>query len=167
MTFRGCIRGGKLLFPLVLAAGLLLPAGALQAGGEKPKLVLRVYIQNEDPGSRSMPLNLTDPDQTIHINVDPEASERDLEAVEPYAGENGETGAVIHFSRHAGLLLNAVTIQKTGKILVVSLNGRIVYSPVIDTVINETLLIPRGVTPEDMALLQAMVKENKKHGFGN
>jgi len=152
MRFR---RSLSLLFVLGLA---LLSAPLLHAGGKKPELVLRVYTQNEDPGARSVPLLLTDPDQTIHINADPEVTEGDLEAAEPY----GESGVLLHFSRHAGLLLNSATMQKMGKILVVSLNGRIVYSPVIDTPINETLLLPQGVTPQDMALIQAKIKANHR-----
>jgi hypothetical protein len=160
MTLRGCT--AALFLPLLgFLGGGLLPT-PLHAGGDKPKLVLRVYTQNEDPAARSMPLNLVDPDQQIHINVDPEASERDLESIEPYMGGNGEKGVVLHFSRHTGLLLNAATMEKMGKILVVSLNGRIVYSPVIDTPLNETLVVPKGVTPQDMVLLDAQVKENKK-----
>ena len=162
MTSRGLL--AALFIPLLLL-GLILPT-PLHAGGDKPKLVLRIYTQNEDPAARSMPLNLTDPDQQIHINIDPEASERDLEAVEPYVSGNGETGAILHFSRHSGLLLNAATMEKMGKILVVSLNGRIVYSPVIDTPLNETLVVPKGVTPQDMILLNEAVKENKKRAKG-
>jgi len=170
--YRMSSRGLRLRFPLIplysflgvfLAAGMLAPASAL-AGGEKPQLVLRVYTQNEDPAARSMPLVLTDPEQTIHINADPEVSEHDLIGVEPYLGPNGETGAILRFSHHAGMVLNAASLEKMGKILVVSLNGRIVYSPVIDTALNETLVLPRGVNAQDMALLQAMIKENLKRG---
>jgi hypothetical protein len=57
-----------------------------------------------------------------------------------------------------------MTIQDEGRIMVVILNGRIIYAPIIDTVLgNGILTIPRGVLPAEIPELNELVKKNAKN----
>ena len=153
-------------FLWLLWVGLFLGMGtALQAGAPAPQLSLRILVQSNQiaNSAQTVAVPLTDPEETIYVNAIPEASEKDLIGVEPYNGPAGETGATLHFTSHAGLSFNADTMQNQGRILVVVLNGRVVYSPIIDSVISGgDFLIPHGVSPQDMALLQATAQINQK-----
>jgi len=144
-----------LLFFLLLAAPCL-------AGSKPPQIFLRVYTQTDSQGSPNsmIPVQLTQPDEQIFVSSIPEATEKDLIGVDASPGGNGTVGAILHFSAHAGMNLDAATSQGDGKILVVVLNGRVVYSPMIDMGLKTELLIPRGILPQEFSLLQAVAKQN-------
>jgi hypothetical protein len=136
------------------------------AGSKPPQVILRVYIQTDAQQSgsqRTLPVQLTDPDQLIYINAIPEATERDLVGIDVEQGEHGQIGALLHFNAHAALALDTSTMQADGKILVVMLDGRIIYTPMIDTTVKRgELLVPRGFTQQEIGLLAALAKENLK-----
>ncbi|MDE1169652.1 MAG: hypothetical protein PW734_00340 [Verrucomicrobium sp.] len=152
----------RILFCAVWWLAAFAPAWA---GAKPPSVSLRICLETEGAGSsnQSVPVQLQNPDQTVYVNPAPEASERDLVGAEAYSGPGGEQGALLHFNRHAAIALSSATMQHEGKILVVFLDGRIVYAPVIDAALSSgDFLIPRGVLPEEIALLQAQAKENLK-----
>jgi len=132
------------------------------AGSKPPQLSLRIYTQTDSSGSPNsvIPVQLTQPDQQIFVSAIPEATEKDLIGVAPSPGESGTVGAILHFNAHAGMNLDAASTQGDGKILVVVLNGRVIYSPMIDTNLKNDLLIPRGISPQEYSLLQALAKQN-------
>jgi len=130
------------------------------AGSKPPQIYLRVYTQTDSNGSPNsiIPIQLTQPDDQIFVSAIPEASEKDLIGIVPAPGAAG--GAILHFNEHAGMNLDAATSQGDGKILVVVLDGRVIYSPMIDATIKTDLLIPRGILPQEFSLLQAVAKQN-------
>ena len=105
-----------------------------------------------------IPIQLTQPDEQIFVSSIPEATEKDLLGIVPAPGAAG--GAILHFSDHAGMNLDAATSQGDGKVLVVVLDGRVIYSPMIDTTIKTDILIPRGIMPQEFSLLDALAKQN-------
>ncbi len=130
------------------------------AESKPPQVFLRIYTQTDANGSPNsiIPIQLTQPDDQIYVSAIPEASEKDLLGITAAPGAAG--GAILHFNEHAGMNLDAATSQGDGKIMVVVLDGRVIYSPMIDTTIKNDLLIPRGILPQEFSLLQAVAKQN-------
>ncbi len=141
-----------------------LPAGCAPAPTVSLRICVQVDAQSGATASRqTVPVRLSDPDQIIYIHAQPEVSEGDLTGVEPYVAIAGQNGAILHFTPHAAINLNAATQQNDGRILVVILDNRVVYSPVIDGAIPGTdFIIPRGVLPAEYTALQEVVKRNLK-----
>jgi hypothetical protein len=156
----------RLLPGIVLLAVLALPPASARAGAPAPQVNLRICVQVDAQsgatGSKqTAPIRLSNPDEVIYIKSLPEVTERDLVGIEPYSGVAGETGAIFHFSSHAAIELNNTTLQNEGRILVVLLDGRPIYSPVIDAPLNSgDFVVPRGVLPAEMTELQKVIKEN-------
>ena len=89
----------------------------------------------------------------------PELTEGDLVAVEADAA-----GAVhLHFNHLGQVNLNACTAENQGKILVVMVDGFIVYAPTIDEQLSEgELVLPHPLKPEVVQMLQETAAKNVK-----
>ena len=155
MTFPLFLRA----FPLIFLGGSL-----LWAGSSKPSGGLRIHLQiagEIQRTSQSATVVLEDPEEVITVSVIPNLSETHVASVEPL--QNGESmGMIVTFNQLGKTLLNNLTLEGQGRVMVIYLNDRIVYSPIIDSVIgNGVLVIPSGVTPKDLEMLQSLVKKLK------
>jgi hypothetical protein len=132
--------------PLCLLVGLLaLFPATLHAGHSAPKVLMRVYVQSPGEGMSSMEVTQVrvPPDnELIQIRALPEVTEGDLTDVEVGSG-----GALHLIFDHTGQVnLDAVTAQNQGRILVVAIDGVVVYAPLIDQEIsNGELVIPHPI----------------------
>lgn len=146
---------------IVLLGGLvLLTLQPAQAGHSAPKVFLRIYVQTSGeglPATQATQIALPPNGETILIRSMPEVTERELVAVEPDA-----SGAVhLHFNHEGQINLDAVTAQNQGRIMVVMLNGTIIYAPVIDEQLsNGELVLPHSLPPQVVQLLQDIAKKN-------
>jgi preprotein translocase subunit SecD len=146
-----------------LLIGLLvitfLPA---QAGSSPPKVFLRVHIQTTGDGQSNLEattISLPPNGEQIQVRTLPEATEQELTSVEQ------DAQGVVHLKfNHVGQVsLSAVTAQNQGRILVVLIDGTIVYAPIIDEQITDGELdIPHPLSPQIIALLQEVVQKNLK-----
>ncbi len=155
MTFRLFLR----LFTLIFLGGSL-----LWAGSSKPSGGLRIHLQiagEMQTTSQSASVVLEGPEEVITVSVIPNLSESHIESVQSL--QNGESmGMIITFNQLGKTLLNNLTLEGQGRVMVIYLNDRIIYSPVIDSVIgNGVLVIPSGVTPKDLEMIQSLVKKLK------
>jgi hypothetical protein len=133
-----------------------------QAGHSAPKVFLRVHIQS--PGAGQSPLEVTTikippNNEEIQVRTMPEVTEGNLSAV----SQDASGGVRLLFDHVGQVNLSAVTAQNQGRILVVLINGFVVYSPTIDEQItNGELDIPHPINPQIVAQLQEVVKRNLK-----
>ncbi|MEZ5405638.1 MAG: hypothetical protein R3F23_05500 [Verrucomicrobiia bacterium] len=142
---------------------LFLPFTILQAGGGKPKIALRIHLESEGalPSDKIVNVVLEKPPKTIAIVPVPELSELNLLDAQPYS--DLPNSALLTFNTHGTSVLNVTTTANRGKHLVVFINGRVVYAPIIDTTLpNGKLLIPNNVTEEELIELQKWAKRNQK-----
>jgi len=145
---------------MFLLAGLLfltfLPA---RAGHSPPKILLRIHVQTTGAGQSPlaiMTVSLPPDGETIQVRTLPEATEQQLVAV-----RQDDAGIHLLFNHEGQVALNAVTAQNEGRILVVLLNGIVVYAPIIDEQIsNGELDLPRHFPPQVVELLQEEAKRN-------
>lgn len=142
---------------LALLVFTFLPA---HAGHSPPKIVLRVHVQTTGEGQSPMEataIALPPNGEKIMVRTLPEATEQQIVAVEP----TSSGGMRIQFNHVGQVALSAVTAQNTNRILVVLINGYVVYAPVIDQQITSGELdIPSGIPPQAVKMLQDQAAKN-------
>ncbi|HEV3273157.1 MAG TPA: hypothetical protein VGZ93_13340 [Candidatus Methylacidiphilales bacterium] len=146
----------------LLIALLFLAFLPARAGHSPPKILLRVHVQTTDPGqSAQEATTITIPPngEQIQVRTLPELTEQEIIGVQQDA-----SGSVRLQFNHTGQVdLSAVTAQNQGRILVVLIDGYVIYAPVIDEQItNGELDIPRRFGPQLVQLLQEVARENLK-----
>lgn len=145
---------------LRLVLGLLLLAFLpAHAGHSGPLILMRVYIQTNEglPPSEARPVEIPPDNEVIQVRTLPEVTEQELIAV-----ETDSSGAVhLHFDHTGQVNLDVVTAQNQGRIMVVMINGFIVYAPIIDQELtNGELILPHPLQPEVVKLLQETAQRN-------
>jgi hypothetical protein len=144
-----------------LLMGLLfltfLPA---RAGHSPPKVILRVHVQTTGEGQSAMAvttISIPPNGEQIQVRTLPEITERELVSVQQDA-----SGVVHLLFNHSGQVsLNAVTAQNQGRILVVLIDGYVVYAPTInEQITNGELDLPRPISPQVLLLLQDVARQN-------
>jgi len=132
------------LWPILV--GVLLWVGA----AEKPPVLIRVHLQAPEgaKGDVSVPVSLFNPPEKIAIQSLPELSEKDIRKV----STRSDGTVLLEFDDLGRTKLDVATSTGRGLIMVVIVNGRVVYAPRIDTVLqNGCLLLPAGsLTPDEI-----------------
>jgi len=141
---------------LVFLVGGLLWMGA----AEKPPVLLRVHLQAPEgaKGMVTVPITLLNPPETIAIRNIPEISEKEIQRVRTMV----DGTVVVELDEFGKTKLEIATNTGRGLILVVIVNGRVVYAPVVDTsLVQGALALPAGsILPEEIqALNEARNKE--------
>ena len=129
--------------------GLLLWVGA----AEKPPVLLRVHLQAPEgaKGMVTVPITLLNPPETIAIRNIPEVSEKEIRQVRTLP----DGVVVVEFDDFGKTKLEVATNTGRGLILVVIVNGRVVYAPRIDTNLTRgALALPPGsILPDEIQAL--------------
>ena len=147
--------------PICLLVGfLLLLVAPARAGHTPPQVFLRIYVQTTGEGlsaQQASTVTLPPNGETIQIRTLPEITERELIDVKADA-----SGAVhLRFNHQGQVALNAVTSQNENRILVVMLNGYVVYAPTIDEQIDDgELILPHPLPSQAVQLLQDIARKN-------
>jgi hypothetical protein len=119
--------------------GLILWIGA----AEKPPVLLRVHLQAPEgaKGMVTVPITLLNPPESIAIRNIPELSEKDIRQVRVLP----DGSAMVEFDDFGKTKLEVATNTGRGLILVVIVNGRVVYAPTIDVSLTRgSLALPAG-----------------------
>jgi len=144
------------IFPWLV--GLMFWIGA----AEKPPALLRVHLQAPEgaKGQSSIPVTLFDPAETIAIRSLPEVTEKDIRGVQSRL--DGTT--VVEFDDFGRTKLDVATSTSRGLILVVIVNSRVVYAPLIDTTVSAgVLVLPAGaISGQEQAAFNQQAAKQKK-----
>lgn len=119
---------------------------------DRPPTMIRVHLQAQEgnQGQTSLPVQLFQPQETVSIRAIPELSEKDVRQVTV----RSDGSVLVDFDAFGQAKLEAATSTGRGLILVVIVNTRVVYAPMIDTVLTQgLLLLPAG------AMTQAEVEQ--------
>jgi hypothetical protein len=145
----------------LFVALLLFVALPVQAGHTPPKIFLRIHVQTTGDGlaeNQARTIAVPPNGDLIQIRTLPEVSEQNLVGVQPQPG-----GTRLFFDHRGQVNLDAVTAQNQGRLLVVLLNGYVIYAPIIDEEINNgQLLLPHPLAPQIVQLLQDVAIKNVK-----
>ena len=145
----------------LLLSFLILMTFPVHAGHKPVQIFLRVNIQTAGDGmsdTQVTSIQLPPDGETIQIRTLPELTENDLIGLTP----DTKTGGICLYFNHAGQVnLSAVTAQNQGRIMVVTIDGYVIYAPIIDEQITDgKLLIPHPLNPQVVQLLEEVVKQN-------
>lgn len=134
----------------------LLPA---TAGKTPPKVTLRIHVQTTGEGQSPMEvaqLRVPPDGETILVRAIPEVSEIQL-----IGAQQDANGLHLQFNHVGQVNLDAATAQNQGRLLVVLIDGIVLYAPTIDTQItNGQLDIPHPVPAGILQLLQDIAARN-------
>ncbi len=122
---------------------LLVGAWFWIGAAEKPPVLLRVHLQAPEgvKGMVTVPITLLNPPATIAIRNIPEVSEKEIRKIQSLP----DGTVVVEFDDFGKTKLEVATNTGRGLILVVIVNGRVVYAPTIDTNLTRgTLALPAG-----------------------
>ena len=143
---------------LLVVVGCSLWMGA----AKKPPFLLRIHLQATEgaKGMLSAPVTLFQPNETIAIQNLPEVTEKEIRKVSTRV----DGTVLVEFNDFGRTKLEVGTSTGRGMILVVLVNGRVVYAPRIDTVItNGSILLPPGsVTPDEILQVNGEVEKAKE-----
>jgi len=143
----------------LLPGFLFLTFQPAQAGHSPPKVVLRVHVQTTGEGQSALAVTtLTIPPngEQIMVRTLPEVTEKDL-----VDAQQDTSGLHLKFNHVGQVNLSAVTAQNQGRILVVVLDGYVIYAPNIDEqIINGELDIPRQINSQVLQFLQEVARRN-------
>ena len=136
---------------LVFAAALLCTGGA-----KKPVIDLRIHgegIAAEAP-TFAFPATLLN-GREVYLSRMPLITQREVRSIYPFPAADGSEGVYLKLDNHGTGLLQQHTMERRGRTLVVLLNGRQVTNLVVDRPVSDGIVsIPRGLSPEDIALLR-------------
>ena len=143
--------------------GLLLLFLGLFAGGHKPPaLIFRINVQTSGTGlgpTQALPLTLPKTQEMILVRAIPEVTEKNLRHVEV----RNDGTLVLTFDHQGRVNLDVVTTSNQGRYLVVTIDGILVYSPLIDEEISSgTLVIPHPLPLPVVEALKQVADENSR-----
>jgi hypothetical protein len=143
----------------LLVGLLLLTFLPAKAGHTPPKVILRIHVQTTGEGQSTLEatsIQLPPQGEQILMRTLPEVSEAQLIDV-----QQDTNGARLKFDHTGQVSLSAATAQNQGRILIVLIDGQVVYAPTIDEQItNGELDIPHPLPPIIIQLLQEVAKDN-------
>jgi preprotein translocase subunit SecD len=136
---------------------LLIAAAALAcvAGAKKPTIDLRVHAEGNEAEAPTfaIPATLLN-GRPAFLQRMPLATQSEIEAIYPFAAADGSQGVYLKLDQHGSRLLQQHSMSQQGKMLAVMLNGRMVSNLLVDRPIADGIVaVPRGLTPEDIAVL--------------
>lgn len=138
---------------LIFAAALLCTGGA-----KKPVIDLRIHgegVAAEAP-TFAFPANLLDGRETFLSRM-PLITQREVRSVYPFPAADGSAGVYLKLDNHGTGLLQQHTMERSGRTLVVLLNGRQVSNLLVDRPVTDGIVcIPRGLSPEEVELLRTV-----------
>ena len=152
------MRWAALVF--VLVSTIVLPMAPARAGASPPKILMRIYVQTNEglPPSEAMPVSVPPDNEVIYIRSMPEVTEQNLAGAESIP-----EGVKLIFDHTGQVDLDAVTGQDQNRILVVTIDGVVVYAPIIDQQITDgVLIIPHLTNPVIVQLLQECAAKNNR-----
>lgn len=143
-----------------LARALLVLVVALvwMGGSDRPPVMVRFYLQasqSESP-ENVVPVTLANPPQVIYMRKHPEITEKDIASARMLPGGH----VLLTFVPTVKAQLEALTRGNVGAILVVLVDGRVVYAPVIDVALTEgKFIIPENVSDQEVAAIDRFAKK--------
>jgi preprotein translocase subunit SecD len=141
---------------------LALTTFGLHAGSSRPQITFRVHVergQSAGSSAQVMQIALTQPEQVITVGRYAELSETQVQSVLP----TPDGGLMVLFNSTGTKILESATANNQGRVLVVFLNGRVVYAPLIDMPLRTgRILVPGPLDPAEVAALQQFLQKRDK-----
>jgi hypothetical protein len=133
-----------------------------RAGHSAPKIFLRVHVQTAGEGQSPMEattVKLPPNGEEIQVHTLPDLTEDEL-----IDAQQDASGVLrLRFNHQGQVALSVLTAENQNRIMIVMINGFVIYAPVIDEQITTGELdIPHPVNAQALQLLQDRAKENNR-----
>ena len=151
------------LVPLVVVLGL----GSLAGAKKQPLVTVRFYaeVAETNGATFSTVVPLLDGSGSIPISKVPTISEDDIVAFTPFQNADGSIGAYFFLDDHGKLMLETLSMEQRGKILIALVNGRHVADLLIDKRIGDGIaVVPSGIIPQDLDSMRKKLKLREGRG---
>ena len=135
-------------FPIVLLLGLC----CLGMGGKKLPLSIRFYTltAQESTNTFSAPVTLLN-GQQVSIDQIAVVSERDIVSVWPEEAADASGGCAFKLDDHGTAVLDSLSVEKRGSLLIATIDGRQVADILIDKRVSDGVLsILTGIQVDEM-----------------
>jgi hypothetical protein len=149
-------------------ATLILAFLTLSAIGKDRHCIFRVHVEADahDTAAFSSSVRALFSGKQVAIERMPRLSERDVVAFFPYPATNGTYGALIQLDEHGRIALDALSVERSGSLLFVLINGRPVSELFIDRRVSDgRIYVASGLTKADIDLMRKdwrLIGEKKK-----
>ena len=148
-----------LWLPLVLAACWFCTRDGYAAGSKHrdPTIAIRFHAQvnTYDPTFAAM-VKIGNPPRQIIVEKNPSISERDIIAFYPFKAADGSYAAEIQLDRNGAVVLQSLSTEKRGQIILVAVNARPVVPLTADKTITDGMIyIPSGLTLDEIHAMGA------------
>ena len=150
---------------------LLLPVLAvfcLGAAKKKDDVTVRFHLQANEHDGAPFVMKLPGGGTTgpAYIKKVPEISEHDIAAVYPFPAEDGTLGCAFKLTEHGKIVIDSMSVENRGKVLVSIVNLRVVSAVLIDRRVSDgVLMISKGLTEAEIAKITKkynVIGETKK-----
>lgn len=129
-------------------------AGLMAMGDPKDKASATFHIETEAGENPKMVFQQIVGGQQRFFRRVPEVATKDIATFSPFTSEAGDFGVVFRLKGNAARRLSAITAANQGRWLMASLNGRTADAVLIDSQIDDgVLVIWKGVTLADIESL--------------
>jgi hypothetical protein len=150
-------------------ATLIVALLAISAIGKDRHCIFRVHAEANplDTAVFSSSVRALFSGRQVVIERMPRLSERDVIAFYPYTAANGTYGALFQLDEHGRIALDTLSVERSGSLLFVLINGRPVGELFIDRRVSDgRIYIGSGLTKADIDLIKKdwrLIGEKKKH----
>ena len=130
------------------------------AAGSKhrdPSIAIRFHAQvNTFDPTFAAQVKVGNPPRQIIVEKLPSIGERDIIAFYPFKAADGTFAAVFQLDRHGSVVLEALSTQMRGQILLAAVNARPVAPLMVDKTISDGMIyIPSGLTLDEIHAMGA------------
>ncbi len=153
-------------FPVLLLVAAL-GLGSVAGAKKKPAVTVRFYAEvNEDNGDVfGTTVPLLDGSGSIRVSKVATISEQDITSFSPFQNTDGSIGVYLNLDDHGKFLLETLSMEQRGKVVIALVNGRHVTDLLIDKRISDGIaVIPSGLTPEDLDAMRKTLKLRELSG---
>ena len=122
-----------------------------------PTIPIRFYgqVPSFDP-TFTVRVKAGNPPRDIFIEKIPSISERDVASFYPYRAADGSYSVVLQLDAHGSTVLEALSAQRMGMLIIASVGGRLTATLKIDKPISDGIVfIPSGLTVADIRAMGA------------
>lgn len=133
------------------------PGWAAGSKRRDPSIAVRFHAQvNTFDPTFAAQVKVGNPPRQIIVEKIPSISERDIAGFYPYKAADGTFAAVIQLDRHGSVVLEALSTEKRGQIILAAVNTRPVAPLLVDKTISDGIIyIPSGLTLDEIHAMGA------------
>ena len=150
---------------IMISMAMLWPVPAQAMGKKDDKAVVTFHIETEAADNPKMIFQQEISGTTRYFRRIPEISTKDLAVFTAFPSEDGNYGVVFRLKPRAVNRLTAITGANQGRWILASMNGRPVDAVMIDSQINDGVLVVwRGINLVDVQTLDATMPRAGEEG---